>query len=83
MDFACILQGNGYGSTGGINKLLGVSKLGYGAFAAQLRMLQIVAEAQRITSFIATILKAATGLLGQKDTIISKLRSAGLRARQA
>jgi len=38
-ELPCPLQGNGYGNTGGINRLEGVRKLGYDAFPAQLRML--------------------------------------------
>jgi len=39
MEFSCLLQRNGYGNTGGMGKLEGVRKLGYGAFPPQLRML--------------------------------------------
>ena len=39
MEFPCVLQGNGYGNTGGISKLEGVRELGYGAFPAQIKML--------------------------------------------
>jgi len=41
----------------------------------------LVAEAERNPFFSARDLKAATGFPGQKDTIISRLRAAGLRAR--
>ena len=40
----------------------------------------LVAEAERNTFFSARDLKAATGFSGQKDTIIWRLRAAGLRA---
>ena len=43
----------------------------------------LVAEAERNPFFSARDLKAATGFPGQKDTIISRLRAAGLRARHA
>ena len=43
----------------------------------------LVAEAERNPFFSARDLKAATGFPGQKDTIISRLREAGLRARHA
>jgi len=43
----------------------------------------LVAEAERNLFFSARDLKAATGFSGQKDTIISRLRVAGLRARHA
>ena len=43
----------------------------------------LVAEAERIPFLSARNLKAATGFSGQKDTIISRLRAAGLRARSA
>jgi len=42
-----------------------------------------VAEAERNPFFSARDLKSATGFPGQKDTIISRLRAAGLRARHA
>ena len=37
--FPCLLQGNGYGNTGGIGKLEGAREMGYGVFRAQLSML--------------------------------------------
>jgi len=40
----------------------------------------LVAEAERNPFFSARDLKAATGFTGQKDTIILRLRAAGLRA---
>ena len=43
----------------------------------------LVAEAERNPFFSARDLKAATGIPGQKDTIISRLRAAGYRARHA
>jgi len=43
----------------------------------------LVAEAERNPFFSAVALKAATGFSGQEDTIISRLRAAGLRARHA
>jgi len=43
----------------------------------------LVAEAARNPFFSARDLKTATGFPGQKDTIISKLKAAGLRARHA
>ena len=43
----------------------------------------LVAEAERNPFFSARDLKAATGFPGQKDTIISRLRAAGLRAQHA
>jgi len=43
----------------------------------------LVAEAERNPFFSARDLKAATGFLAKKDTIISRLRAAGLRARHA
>ena len=43
----------------------------------------LVAEAERNRFFSARDLKAATGFSGHKDTIISGLRAAGLRARHA
>ena len=43
----------------------------------------LVAEVERNPLFSARDLKAATGFTGQKDTIISRLRAAGLRARHA
>ena len=43
----------------------------------------LVAEAERNPFFSARDLKAATGFPGYKDTIISRLRAAGLRARHA
>jgi len=43
----------------------------------------LVAEAERNSFFSASDLKAATGFPGQKDTIISRLRAAGLRTRHA
>ena len=43
----------------------------------------LVAEADRNPFFSASDLKAATGFPGQKDTIISRLRAAGLRTRHA
>jgi hypothetical protein len=43
----------------------------------------LVAEAERNTFFNARDLKAATGFPGQKDTIILRLKTAGLRARHA
>ena len=43
----------------------------------------LVAEAERNPFLSARDLKSATGFPGQKDTIISRLKSAGLRARQA
>jgi len=42
-----------------------------------------VAKAERNPFFSARDLKAATGFPGQKYTIISRLRAAGLRARHA
>jgi len=43
----------------------------------------LVAEGERNPLFSARDLKAATGFPGQKDTILSRLRAAGLRARYA
>jgi hypothetical protein len=43
----------------------------------------LVAETDRISFLSARNLKAATGFSGQKDTIISRLKAAGLRARSA
>ena len=43
----------------------------------------LVAEAERNPFFSARDLKAATGFPGQKDTIISRLRAAGLRTQHA
>jgi hypothetical protein len=43
----------------------------------------LVAEAERNPFFSARDLKAATGSPWQKDTIISRLKAAGLRARHA
>jgi len=43
----------------------------------------LVTEAERNTFFRASDLKAATGYHGQKETIIWRLRAAGLRARHA
>jgi len=43
----------------------------------------LIAEAERNPFFSARDLKAATGFPGQKDTIISRLRAAGLRAQDA
>jgi hypothetical protein len=43
----------------------------------------LVAEAERNPFFSSRDLKAATGFPGQKDTIISRLKAAGLRARHA
>ena len=43
----------------------------------------LVAEVERNPLFSARDLKAATGFTGQKDTIISRLRAAGLRAQHA
>jgi len=43
----------------------------------------LVAEAERNPLCSARDLEAATGFAGQKDTIISRLRAAGLRARHA
>jgi len=43
----------------------------------------LVAEAKSNAFFSARDLKAATGFPGQKGTIISRLRAAGLRARHA
>ena len=43
----------------------------------------LVAEAERNSFFSARDLKAATGFPGHKDTIISRLRAAGLSARRA
>jgi len=43
----------------------------------------LVAEVERNPLFSARDLKAAIGFTGQKDTIISRLRAAGLRARHA
>jgi len=43
----------------------------------------LVAEAERNPFFTVSDLKAATGFPGQKDTIISRLRAAGYRARHA
>jgi len=43
----------------------------------------LVAEAERNPFFSARDLKAATGFPGQKDTIISRLTAAGLRAEHA
>jgi len=43
----------------------------------------LVAEAERNPFFSARDLKAATGFPGQKDTIISRLKAAGLRAQHA
>jgi len=43
----------------------------------------LVTEVERNPFFSARDLKAATGFPGQKDTIISRLRAAGLRARYA
>ena len=43
----------------------------------------LVAEAERNPFFSARDLKAATGFPGQKDTIILRLKAAGLRARHA
>jgi len=43
----------------------------------------LVAEPEGNPFFSARDLKAATGFPGQKDTIISRLRAAGLRARHA
>jgi len=43
----------------------------------------LVAKTYRKLFFRARDLKAATGFPGQKDTIISRLRAAGLRARHA
>jgi len=43
----------------------------------------LVAKAYRKLFFSARDLKAATGFPGQKDTIISRLRATGLRARHA
>jgi len=43
----------------------------------------LVAEAERNPFFSARYLKPATGFPWQKDTIISRLRAAGLRARHA
>jgi len=40
----------------------------------------LVAETERNPFFSASGLKAATGFPGQKDTIISRLKAAGLRA---
>jgi hypothetical protein len=42
-----------------------------------------VAKAERNPLFSARDFKAATGFPGQKDTIISRLKAAGLRARHA
>jgi len=39
MEFPCLLQGNGYGNTRGMDKFEGVRELGYGAFPAELRIL--------------------------------------------
>ena len=43
----------------------------------------LVAEAERNRFFSARDPKVATGFPGQEDTIISRLRAAGLRARRA
>jgi hypothetical protein len=43
----------------------------------------LVAEAERNPFFSARDLKTATGFPGQKDMIISRLKTAGLRARHA
>ena len=43
----------------------------------------LVAEAERNPFFSARDLKAATGFPGQKDTIIRRLKAAGLKARRA
>jgi len=39
MEFPCQLQGSSYGNNGGMVKLEGIRKMGYGTFLAQLRML--------------------------------------------
>jgi hypothetical protein len=43
----------------------------------------LAAKAERNPFFSARDLKAATGFPGQKDTIIPRLKAAGLRARHA
>jgi transposase-like protein len=43
----------------------------------------LVAEAQRNPFVRARVLKAATGFPGQKTTLISRIKEAGLRARHA
>ena len=43
----------------------------------------LVVEAQRNPFISARVLKAATGFPGQKTTLISRLKEAGLRARHA
>jgi len=51
--------------------------------SSQAQDTALVAEAERNPFFSARDLKAATGFPGQKNTIISILRAAGLRARHA
>ena len=52
-------------------------------FSSPAQDAALVAEAERNPFFSARDLKAATGFPGQKDTIISRLTAAGLRARHA
>ena len=61
----------------------GARELDYCVFPSPAQDAALVAEAERNPFFSATDLKAATGFPGQKDTIISRLRAAGLRARHA
>ena len=70
--FQCLLQGDGYGNTGGMGKLEDAREGGYGASSSDAAL---VAEAERNPFFSTRDLKAATGFRRQKDTIIARQRS--------
>jgi len=50
--------------------------------SSQAQVAALVAEADRIPSLSTGNLKAATGFSRQKDTIISRLKAAGLKERR-
>ena len=75
-----LLQEHGYRNTGGMGKSEGAEELGLRRVSSPAQDAASVAEAQRNPFISVGDLKAATGFPGQRTTLISRLKEAGLRA---